>query len=399
MAVSMTVRHDLRKRASTRGRTLISAALALVLLPALSGAVQAQGSAEVQALMQKVERLQGELNDLQRRVYGGKVPEKAPESGGDAQSAETADAASGNGGSVPPAAAVRLQERIAALEEDLRDLTGNLEETQHTVRQVKDRLDTLVADVDLRLRDIEQRLDAAQVADAGSPGAEGTGADAAEATEDDRDGQAARASESGGEAVPGRQPKTLGQVPAEAIARLEDEAAARGSGDTDGDTPNKNTDADGANAAAAESESPDADSPDAEEADSDGAAVRASYKDAFELLRQADYAKAETAMRDFIEAHPEHTLAGNAQYWLGETFYVREDYEQAAVVFAEGFKTYPESRKAPDNLLKLGMSLARIDRAEDACGIFAELPKRFPDAAPNILQRAERERGRLDCDA
>ncbi|MDZ7712244.1 MAG: tol-pal system protein YbgF [Rhodovibrio sp.] len=124
---------------------------------------------------------------------------------------------------------------------------------------------------------------------------------------------------------------------------------------------------------------------------------QAQYDYAFGLLRQADYAEAEQALSKFLDKHPEHELAGNAKYWLGETFYVRGNYERAAVTFAEGFQTYPESQKAPDNLLKLGMSLAQIDRTEDACGIFAELQSRYPDAKNNILQRAEREQSRLNC--
>ncbi len=97
------------------------------------------------------------------------------------------------------------------------------------------------------------------------------------------------------------------------------------------------------------------------------------------------------------EDHPEDPLAGNAKYWLGETFYVRGDFRNAAVTFAEGFQRYPDSTKAPDNLLKLGMSLAQLEKKDDACGAFGELLKRYPDATASILQRATRERERLGC--
>lgn len=121
------------------------------------------------------------------------------------------------------------------------------------------------------------------------------------------------------------------------------------------------------------------------------------YDYAFGLLRQANYPAAEQAFQAFLQQHPTDGLAGNAKYWLGETYYVRGDNQNAAIVFAEGFQEYPNSSKAPDNLLKLGMALANLGSTQDACGTFSELRRRYPNAAPTILRRAEREQNRLGC--
>src|SRR5690606_9417707 len=121
------------------------------------------------------------------------------------------------------------------------------------------------------------------------------------------------------------------------------------------------------------------------------------YQHAFGLLRQANYAEAERALTAFIERNPASPLAGNAQYWLGETHYVRGDYQKAAVAFAEGYKSYPDSGKAPDNLLKLGMSLGEIGARQDACTALNQLDKQFPGAPANIKERAAVERQRLGC--
>ena len=121
------------------------------------------------------------------------------------------------------------------------------------------------------------------------------------------------------------------------------------------------------------------------------------YRFAFDLLRQAHYAEAESAFRQFIAAHPQNTLSGNAQYWLGETYYVRGDFQQAAVVFAEGFKKWPDNNKAPDNLLKLGLSLSTVGQKSDACGIFSALLERHAQANPIILQRARSQQKTLSC--
>ena len=84
-------------------------------------------------------------------------------------------------------------------------------------------------------------------------------------------------------------------------------------------------------------------------------------------------------------------MAGNAQYWLAETFYVRKQFERAAMAFAAGYQTYPDNIKAPDNLLKLALSLARIDKQEDACVALKQLGEKFPKAPSNIRRRAAGE--------
>jgi tol-pal system protein YbgF len=121
------------------------------------------------------------------------------------------------------------------------------------------------------------------------------------------------------------------------------------------------------------------------------------YDYAFDILRKADYARAESALRMFLQANPTDTLAGNAQYWLGETLYVRGDFEQAAVEFLSGYQTYSSGNKAPDNLLKLGLSLARLGQTDGACTALTRLATEYPEANDTIRRRAQTERALLNC--
>ena len=128
----------------------------------------------------------------------------------------------------------------------------------------------------------------------------------------------------------------------------------------------------------------------------------AQYEFAYAQLLQAqreqgDFGRAEGALKAFVAANPSHRLAGNAQYWLGETYYVRRDYQNAAVAFAEGFQKYPNSEKAPDNLLKLGMTMGQLNQKPRACGTLGELEKRYPQASASIKQATVREKQRLGC--
>ena len=100
-----------------------------------------------------------------------------------------------------------------------------------------------------------------------------------------------------------------------------------------------------------------------------------------------------------MQMFPNDDRAGNAQYWLGETFYVRGNYAEAAKVFAQGYQKYPKSTKAPDNLLKLGLALSQTGKKQDACVTLMQLGKQFPSAAAVIKQRADDEMKKLNCGA
>jgi tol-pal system protein YbgF len=110
------------------------------------------------------------------------------------------------------------------------------------------------------------------------------------------------------------------------------------------------------------------------------------YNYAMGLLTQANYPAAEQAMRSFVTKFPKDPLAGNAQYWLGETFYVRKDYANAATAFAQGY-----------DLLKLGMSLTNLNQKADACKAFSRLQHDFPAPAQSIKDRLTNEKQRASC--
>lgn len=123
----------------------------------------------------------------------------------------------------------------------------------------------------------------------------------------------------------------------------------------------------------------------------------AEYGNAYALLEQRDFPGAEAAFQRFLRGNPGHPLAGNAQYWLGETYYVRGRFNEAAVAFAQNYQLYPTGPKAADSLLKLGMSLAALGQRTDACQIYSQLRVEFPSASTAVLRRAEQERDRLQC--
>jgi tol-pal system protein YbgF len=123
------------------------------------------------------------------------------------------------------------------------------------------------------------------------------------------------------------------------------------------------------------------------------------YEQAYGYLLQKDYRAAEEGFEQFLSRHPKHQLAGNAQYWLGETFYVRGQYRAAAAAFLKGYQTYARSAKAPECLLKLAMSLHRLGQKDAACSSYNELATKYPNPPAHVRSMAQVERQRTGCGA
>ena len=115
------------------------------------------------------------------------------------------------------------------------------------------------------------------------------------------------------------------------------------------------------------------------------------YKYAYSLLITTQWTKAETAFQEFLDQHGDDKLAGNAQYWLGETFYARQNLHEATRAFLVGIQRYPNSMKAPDTMLKLGISLAKLGKSEDSCAAFLEMQNKFPNLRNRLRKRLLKE--------
>jgi len=324
-----------------------AAALALVVL---SQPAPAQDTGNLADTLSRLER---QLLSLERTVYRGDPPPPV-----------TATPPQSSG--LNNAAASRIQIRIDQFEQEMRSLTGQIERMSFDVRQVASRLDKLVADVDFRLRTLEQG--------------------GANLAEDDG------AAPDGGQPLVAEAPETFGAGPpagagANSTVRIIGQLTEEQIRDA----------AIGPTAAAAPAPAAVQLSPPAAAVELPDGPPAEQYNYARSFLMRRDFTSAEAAFRNFIDANPDSDLVGNAQYWLGETFYVRENYLDAARAFAEGYQNFPASAKAPDNLLKLGLALANLDRKDDACITLSRLGTEYPDAAANIRQRAEREHARLGC--
>jgi len=330
----------------TRGRGASALLTGLVVLLAVSAwttaPAAAQDSASIDALNSRIRSLEQQLLDLRQQVDTLPAPAPAP---------LPAAAAPVSDEPLPPTLGAQLEVRLSRLENEFRSMNGRVEQVDWQIRQLSTRLDTAISDIQFRLDRMEGG--GAAAAPGALPGS-----------------TAAPPSAATGQAPP--------SAPASPSAPAVTGAPAAPSGGVTTASTGSGTVAPGS-------------------ASLPEGRPEEQYAYAESLLRQADWAEAELAFREFLRLHPDHDLAGNSQYWLGETYYVRENYNEAVVAFAEGFQRYPESPKAPDNLLKMGMSLARLENTEQACATFAELDRRFPDAREIIRHTANMQQQQLGC--
>lgn len=332
-------------RATARFGVLIGVAATLAAAPV---------AAQDRSTQERLDRLERDLNMLQRQVYRG-AP--APPMGGD------------------PSAAVNAEIRIDRIESQMRDLNGRVEEFANQVERLHQRLEQINSDIDMRF---SQGGGPGPVASAGPP---------------PRLGPRGEPPSGGGPAGRSPFPDPVGgnlTFPGTSPSGLPRGAPVQPpSGGTL--TPP------GFPAAPAEfAGGATGPAPGAGMMLPNGSATE-QYNYAFGLLKQADYPAAEAALHAFIEQHPKDAMAGNAQYWLGETYFARNKFIEAASIFAEGYKRYPKGPKAPDTLLKLAMSLGQANQKQNACVALAQLDRDFPHQSGAIKDRAAAEKKHLGC--
>lgn len=121
------------------------------------------------------------------------------------------------------------------------------------------------------------------------------------------------------------------------------------------------------------------------------------YQKGLDAVKAKDAQTAINAFTKILKDNPEHKLAGNAQYWLGETYYSQKDFERAAVAFAKGYEKYKSGSKGADSLLKLGMTMIELKKPAEACAAFTSVPKEFPKATDALKTKASELAKKNSC--
>lgn len=236
---------------------------------------------------------------------------------------------------------LKLLQSVEQLKTEVRELRGQLEQQQFALSQMTDRQRELYLDMDRRL----QRAEAAggAVAATGATPAAGAGTPTAPAA-----GSATATSTS---------PAAVGAVAAAGAA-------------TQASTPASVT------------------------ASVDPVKEQQAYQAAFNLLKAGRYDQAAKAFQSFLDEYPNGKFADNAQYWLGESYYVTRNFDNAMREFNKLVTEHPDSQKVTHALLKIGYINDELGQEEKAREVLTNLTKNYPQstAAGLAAKRLERMR-------
>lgn len=113
------------------------------------------------------------------------------------------------------------------------------------------------------------------------------------------------------------------------------------------------------------------------------------YDRALAFLWDGKPIEARSLLNEFLVDFPNSSLAPNALYWLGETYYSQQRYAQAVLTFRDVMRRFPKHSKAAASLLKIGYSYEQLGDVQNARFYLKALLKDYPDSDPAALAKAK----------
>lgn len=102
------------------------------------------------------------------------------------------------------------------------------------------------------------------------------------------------------------------------------------------------------------------------------------YMKGLDTFKAGDMPAARDIFTKFLEQYPQHDLAANAHYWIGETHYSEKSYEPAILAFQDVIKNFPNKDKVPAAMLKQAMAFSAINDQKSARYVLKKLGEAFP---------------------
>ena len=102
------------------------------------------------------------------------------------------------------------------------------------------------------------------------------------------------------------------------------------------------------------------------------------YMKGLDAFKAGNMPAAREVFTKFLEQYPQHDLAANAHYWIGETHYSEKSYEPAILAFQEVIKNFPTKDKVPAAMLKQAMAFNAINDTKSARYVLKKLGETFP---------------------
>ena len=123
---------------------------------------------------------------------------------------------------------------------------------------------------------------------------------------------------------------------------------------------------------------------------------KSDYDQAFNALKDGRYAESARRFQTFISTYPNSELTPNAYYWLGESYYVTQNYPISLDTFGKLLAQFPNSQKAPDALLKVGYCQYEMKQWDQAESTLNQVVQKYPDTTVARLAQGRRRALKLE---
>ena len=116
------------------------------------------------------------------------------------------------------------------------------------------------------------------------------------------------------------------------------------------------------------------------------------YKNSFALLKAADYENAIIGFRKYLSEYRDGKFADNSMFWIGEAYWVTQEFEKAIEEYVQLTNTYPQSQKSSHALLKIGYCYEKLGKTAEATEALKDLQKKFPNSTAARLGAVKLEK-------
>jgi tol-pal system protein YbgF len=113
--------------------------------------------------------------------------------------------------------------------------------------------------------------------------------------------------------------------------------------------------------------------------------TQALYDNALQLFEQKRYSEAIASFQELIEINPRHSLADNAQWWIGEAYYAQGEYQKALEAFQQVFDL-GDGNKSAYAQLRLGYCYFHLEQKEAARTAFQKVIACYPQASEEVIK-------------
>jgi len=103
------------------------------------------------------------------------------------------------------------------------------------------------------------------------------------------------------------------------------------------------------------------------------------YELAYETFKKGKYNKARIRFRNFLKQYPNTEYSDDAEFWIGECYYLEKKYKEAVLEYGKVVKNYPKGDKVPSALLMQGLSFLRLNDKPGAKLILQRVIQDYPN--------------------